>query len=326
MIFMGLACPSCLLNIKMLAHNVGYSLLLGYSLFSFGFVFGWLEKKYVSWIDNPVKSLLIVLISSTIYCTITILPVNWLWHIIIRGISYEHFWAHYTKVIWIEFGIFYFIAMWFYARSFFLAWRREVENREMLKRQALQLQYESLKTQVNPHFLFNSLNALTSLIEMDVESAKTFTNELSCFYRDLLQLKNKELISLQDELKLVNRYIYLQKIRFGDNFSFETPQINNPELMVIPLSLQMLAENVFKHNVVSRSKPILFSIQIKGRELEISNTFYPKKNSSNSGLGLKNLNERIKYLTNKELKIIQTEEKFTILLPLISLENAPLNS
>ena len=322
---MGFSCPSCLLNTKLLVHNAGYSLLLGYSLFSFGFVFGWLEYKYVAWITEPVKSLLIVLVSSTIYCTIAILSVNWFWHIIIRGIAIEKFWEFFGNMMLIEFGIFYLIAMWFYARSFFIAWRREVENREQLKRQALQLQYESLKTQVNPHFLFNSLNALTSLIELDVESAKKFTNELSCFYRDLLQLKNKELIPIEEELSIVRRYIYLQKIRFGDNFLYEITEVEKTDAMLIPLSVQMLVENIFKHNMISSTKKVKLSISLNGQYLIISNTYYPKKNSSDSGMGLKNLNERIKYLTNKELKITQDTNTFTIHLPLIYIDNADIN-
>ncbi|MCU4156774.1 histidine kinase [Carboxylicivirga sp. A043] len=318
-IFMGLACPSCLLRPKALFYNGGYSLLLGYSLFSFGFVFNWLESKYVDWIKFPVKSLLIVLLSSTVYCTIAIIGVNWFWHIIVRDIPSDRFWEYFGATMWIEFGIFYFIALWFYARSFFMAWRQEVEDREKLKRQALQLQYESLKTQVNPHFLFNSLNALTTLIEMDVASAKTFTNELSGFYRDILQLKNKEIIPLKEEINIVKRYIYLQKIRFGDSFSYQLPEDRESDQMVLPLSLQMLCENVFKHNVISSSKKLHLSIEILENEVLMTNTYYPKVNSSDSGMGLKNLNERIKYLTNKELTIIQSDKLFSIHLPLISL-------
>ena len=326
LVFMGLACPSCLLKPKLLLLNAGYSLMLGYSLFSFGFVFSWLEYKHVDWIGQPVKSVLFVLISSTIYCTIAIIGVNYLWHIVIRGIAANRFFELFATTMWIEFGIFYFIALWFYARSFFVECRKEVENREELKRQALLLQYESLKTQVNPHFLFNSLNALTSLIEIDVDGAKQFTNELSRFYRDILQLKNKELISLQEEFNIVKRYIYLQKIRFGDNFNYQLPDGNDSEQMVIPLSLQMLAENVFKHNAISSTKKVLLSIDLRDDYLCITNTHYPKKEKSKSGMGIQNLNQRIKYLTGKELTIQNDEKIFSICLPLIKVDHANFNS
>lgn len=269
---------------------------------------------------------MIVLLSSTLYCTIAIFSVNWLWHIIIRGIPSERFLELFGTTMWIEFGIFYFIALWFYARSFFMAWRQEVENKEQLKRQALQLQYESLKTQVNPHFLFNSLNALTTLIDLDAESAKKFTQKLSGFYRDILQLKNKEIIPLSEEISIINKYIYLQKIRFADNFSYQLPERTAPELMVIPLSLQMLVENVFKHNIITSSKKLDLSITLKENEVIICNSYHPKKDSSDSGMGLKNLNERIKYLTNKELTIDQSDTQFSIRLPLISIEHVHINS
>ncbi len=323
--FMGFACPKCLLNLETVANNAGYSALLGYSLFGFGFVFTWLETRYVNWISAPVKSVVIVLVSSSIYSSLIIFAVNWLWHTLIDGIPFKTFYANYAYIIWIEIGIFYFIAMWFYARSFFMQWRSEVENREKLKRQALQLQYESLKTQVNPHFLFNSLNALTTLIEMDVNGAKQFTNELSCFYRDILQLKNKEIIPVDEEIRIVKRYIYLQKIRFGDNFSYHLPDIESHNLMVIPLSLQMLVENVFKHNSITSNKKVHLNIELHKDELIITNTYHPRSNSTDSGMGIQNLNERIKYLTNKELTINKSDSQFSIHLPLITLTNAPIN-
>ncbi len=326
MLFLGFACPQCLLDIRIVGQNIGYSLLLGYSLFSFGFVFGWLECKYVSWISAPVKSLLVVLISSTIYSSIVIFCVNWLWYSVLGRMPFNEFYDQYAYIMWIEFGIFYFIALWFYARSFFIQWRQEVENREKLKREALQLQYESLKTQVNPHFLFNSLNALTSLVETDTKAAKKFTHELACFYRNILQQNNKELISIDEELQIVRRYIYLQKIRFGDNFTYELPAITNAEMMVIPLSIQMLVENVFKHNNISSLKKMHLSIELADNRLSINNSYFPKKDSSNSGLGLKNLNERMKYLTGKELSIKQNKSTYSICLPLIQLDHAHINS
>jgi len=321
-VFLGLACPACLLKPKIIIDNVGYSLLLGYSLFGFGFVFSMLERNYIHWIQHPIKSLFIILSTSTFYCSLAIFGVNGLWHLVFHGGSFSSMISNYGHVMWIEFGIFYFIALWFYTRSFFMEWRKEVENREKLKHEALMLQYESLKTQVNPHFLFNSLNALTTLIETDVNSAKKFTSELSCFYRDILQLKNKELISVQEEINIVKRYIYLQKIRFGDNFSYQLPNIDEKEKMVIPLSLQMMVENVFKHNIVTSSKKVKLRIEINAEELIISNTYHPKKNSSNSGLGLKNLNERTKYLTGKEIHIVKSPTTFVVHLPLIVLNHA----
>ncbi|MCU4175389.1 sensor histidine kinase [Carboxylicivirga sp. N1Y90] len=321
-IFLYLSCPECVSNPKTVWLNVCYSLLLGYGLFSYGFMFGWIERRYISWINHPLKSIILVFLFSTFYCGAVILGVNWFWHSVIEGVSFSHFVKHYGFVMWIEFGIFYFIALWFYARSFFLEWRREVENRERLKREALMLQYETLKTQVNPHFLFNSLNSLISLMDINIDSAKQFTSELSRFYRDILYLKGKELIPLNEEVDILKRYMYLQQIRFGEKFSFELNIDSSVSAMVIPLSVQMLAENIFKHNVISGDEKLKIKLGIAESNLVISNSYLPKPDPEEStGLGLSNLRERILYLTGKELVVKESENEFTVVLPLVFIDN-----
>lgn len=321
-VFLFLACPNCIKNSNAVIQNVGYSLFLGYGLFAFGFVFGWLENRYVSWIKYPIKSVLIVFVFSAIYSSIVIFGVNYIWHSVIGDISFFYLIEHHGAMMWIEFGIFYFIALWFYARSFFLEWRLEVESREKFKREALQLQYESLKTQVNPHFLFNSLNALNALIDIDVDAAKEYTKELSRFYRDLLDLKGKELIRLKDELKLLDRYMYLQQVRFGSKFNFNIYQNGSEKAMVIPLSLQMLIENVFKHNTISSDLIVNIDLTVSKSDLTLSNTYAPLKHGVDSvGVGLKNLKERIEYLTGKTLTYGVEADQFKVILPLIFVED-----
>ncbi len=321
-VFMYLACPSCSIKLTNVLYNGGYSLFLGYGLFGFGFVFGWIENRYVSWIVKPVKSLLIVFLFSALYSSVIIFGVNYIWHSLIGKMDFGQFTNQFGYIMWIEFIIFYFIAMWLYARSFFFEWRAEVQNKEMMKREALQLQYESLKTQVNPHFLFNSLNALSALIDIDRASAKEFTTELSRFYRDILQLKDKELIPLNEELAILKRYLYLQQIRFGEKFSFDINLESSEMAMVIPLSVQMLIENVFKHNVISGDQLLNINIEIKNKELIVRNTYIPIKTKEfSTGLGLSNLYERILYLTGEKLFFGVDGDKYIVKLPLIYLND-----
>nr|WP_321451836.1 histidine kinase [uncultured Carboxylicivirga sp.] len=321
-VFMFMACPSCSIKLTNVIYNGGYSLFLGYGLFSFGFVFGWIENRYVSWIAKPVKSLFIVFLFSAFYSSLIIFGVNYIWHSLIGKMDFILFTNQYGYIMWIEFIIFYFIALWFYARSFFFEWRAEVQNKELMKREALQLQYESLKTQVNPHFLFNSLNALSALIDIDTTSAKKFTTELSRFYRDILQLKDKELIPLNAELEILKRYLYLQQIRFGEKFNFEINVESSALAMVIPLSVQMLIENVFKHNVISGDQLLQISIETQDTDLIVSNTYIPKQTKEfSTGLGLSNLYERILYLTGKKMLFGIDQDQYIVKLPLIYLDD-----
>ncbi|MBI9061294.1 MAG: histidine kinase [Marinilabiliaceae bacterium] len=308
------------LTFENFAYNAGYSTTLGYGLFLNGYLFDFFERKWINWVHSPARSLFVAFTTSTIGCTIVIILTNVFWYGFISGLSFQYFQEHMMPIIWMEYGVFYFIAMWFYARSFLGQWRGEVENREKLKREALALQYEALKTQVNPHFLFNSLNVLTSLIDKDVKGAKKFTAELSRFYRDLLQLKDKELITINEELTILRRYIFLQQIRFGKNFNAKLPEDIADEAMVIPLSVQMLVENTFKHNIISSDQPLSLKLIIADNQLTVTNTYQPKTvNEPPSGIGIQNLTERYQYLTGKEVTIYQTEKNYSVTIPLIYL-------
>ena len=303
-----------------LAYNAGYSTTLGYGLFLNGYVFDFFERKWINWVQVPVRSFIVAFTTSTVGCTIVIIFTNVFWYGFIKGLSFHYFKEHMMPIIWMEYGVFYFLALWFYARSFLSQWRGEVENREKLKREALALQYEALKTQVNPHFLFNSLNVLTSLIDKDVKGAKKFTSELSRFYRDLLHLKDKELITINEELAILRRYIFLQQIRFGKNFNATLPEDTADEAMVIPLSVQMLVENTFKHNIISSDQPLSLKLIIAENQLTVMNSYQPRTmNEPPSGIGIQNLTERYQYLTGKDVSIYQTEKNYSVTIPLIYL-------
>lgn len=318
--FMLIFSPIDKLTWGMLAYNAGYSTTLGYGLFLNGYLFDFFERQWIDWVHSPARSLFVAFTTSTIGCTIVIILTNVFWYGFISDISFQYFKGHMMPVIWMEYGVFYFIAMWFYARSFLGQWRSEVENREKLKREALALQYEALKTQVNPHFLFNSLNVLTSLIDKDANDAKKFTAELSRFYRDILQLRDKELITINEELAILRRYIFLQQIRFGKNFRAELPEDLAGEAMVIPLSVQMLVENIFKHNAISSDQPLSLKLIIEENQLTVTNSYQLKTvNEPPSGIGIQNLTERYQYLTGKDVSIHQTEETYSVTIPLIYL-------
>ena len=197
--------------------------------------------------------------------------------------------------------------------------RHSVEETETLKRENLAAQLNALRTQVNPHFLFNNLNTLSSLIPENPEHAVDFVQELSKVYRHILEVKDEKSISLKDELEVLNAYTFLLKTRFDKNL-----QVNiniPPEKMqqkIVPLSLQILMENAIKHNIVSADKPLHIDVFTENGSLVVSNNLQMKKQINEStGIGLDNIRNRYKLLSNKPVKVTESETNFTVSIPLI---------
>ncbi len=180
--------------------------------------------------------------------------------------------------------------------------------------------YESLKSQIDPHFLFNSLNVLTSLIGENPKQAEKFTTKLSKVYRYVLEQKNKDLIDLDEELLFAKTYMELLKMRFEDAVIFEIPEkASNPELKIIPLSLQLLLENTIKHNIVTEENPLKVKIVEENGYLIIINNYNPKAIlEKGTKVGLRNIIDRYNLITLKKVSVEKTGETFTVKLPLLT--------
>ena len=302
--------------------NMGYSLSLGLPLFANGFLFDKFACRFIDWIKHPVRSIFRALFFHFSYATIVIFLVNWFWIVVMSDQSWSHFLSRKTTFI-AQYIIFIVVASIIYAISFFESWRNEVQQSEMIKREALLLQYQVLQNQVNPHFLFNSLNILGSLIDLDVSKAKEFTRELSLFYRDLLMFKDRDIILLKEEIDFVKRYIYLQQIRFGEALQVEIIANEKIDGKVIPLSLQALVENAIKHNEISQANPLNIVIAISDDyELIVENNIQPKTIlEESSKTGLKNLAGRYEFLTGKAMVITKNGGYFRVSLPLIQVDS-----
>lgn len=304
------------INLPLSAYlwNAGYSLSLGLPLFANGYFFNWFEKLYIDWIKRPIQSLLRAILLHLVYSSVVIVGVNWFWFRILldrQGLFY--------KTIIAEYIIFVIVTSIIYASSFFKSWKEKVIESEKIKREALSLKYKVLQDQVNPHFLFNSLNVLGSLIDLDTEKAKNFTRQLSLFYRELLTFKDRDIISLGEEIDFVKRYIYLQQIRFGEALQVDFAANQNISGNVIPLSLQALVENAIKHNEISKLNPLKIIIAISDdHELIVENNIQTKSQlEETSGTGLQNLAGRYQFLTGKEMIISRNGGYFRVILPLI---------
>lgn len=180
--------------------------------------------------------------------------------------------------------------------------------------------FDALKNQLDPHFLFNSLNVLTSLIEEDPHQAQKFTTSLSKVYRYVLEQKNKDLVSVADELAFAKTYIKLLKMRFEDSIVLDIPEVvHNPEAKIVPLSLQLLLENTVKHNVVMASRPLHIEIFEEDGCLVVRNTIQKKQVvSKGSGVGLQNIKERYAILTDRYVSIDEEEGDFVVRLPMLT--------
>ena len=182
--------------------------------------------------------------------------------------------------------------------------------------------FDALKNQLDPHFLFNSLNVLTSLIEEDPYHAQKFTTSLSKVYRYVLEQKNKDLVTVDEELQFARTYVRLLKMRFEDSIVFEIPEKStNPEAKIIPLSLQLLLENAVKHNVVTAEKPLYIKV-LEDEEsdmLIVSNNLQEKKVvKKSSGVGLTNIQQRYGILTDRVVQIHKTSLEFRVELPMLT--------
>ncbi|MGJ8667231.1 MAG: 2TM domain-containing protein [Patiriisocius sp.] len=179
--------------------------------------------------------------------------------------------------------------------------------------------FDALKNQLDPHFLFNSLNVLTSLIEENPRAATKFTTSLSKVYRYVLEQKNKDLVTVTEELQFAQLYMSLLEMRFEDSIVFTIPsEISNPEAKVVPLALQLLLENAVKHNQVMPSKKLHITITEKNGNLIVENNIQPKQTmKESSGVGLKNIKQRYQLLTKQPVNIIETKETFSISIPML---------
>jgi LytS/YehU family sensor histidine kinase len=193
---------------------------------------------------------------------------------------------------------------------------------EKLERAKAQSELEALKNQLDPHFLFNSLNALSWLIENDSPRALAFNDNLADVYRYILSNRHRTLVSLAEELDFLRRYFALLKLRFDDavhlDIPAETPAMEN--LYLPPIALQILLENAVKHNEFSREQPLTTTLKLEANSITLTNELRPRRHPSQaSGVGLANLAERCRLILNRDLEIQQSPTHFSVRLPLKSI-------
>lgn len=205
--------------------------------------------------------------------------------------------------------------------QFFKQWKKTLIEVEKYKSESALAQLENLKSQLNPHFLFNNMSVLSSLVYKDQDKAVDFINQLSKVYRYLLDNKNSELVTLKEELTFIESYLYLLDIRYSPNLHFK---VQIPEdklnLHLPPVSVQLLIENAIKHNEISSDFPLTVEIYIVHDILLVVNNLRKRIDSEfSSNTGLKNIQSRYAFFTDKEVIIEQTESQFKVSIPILSI-------
>lgn len=273
-----------------------------------------------SWIEQTSKRLLIQLPIFVIYSTSVILIIMLTYEKLTCELPYEQEVALIKTCVVIGLLFSFVLLAIEIGAQFFGYWKQSLIQIEHHKTEVVQAQLQNLKNQINPHFLFNNMSVLSSLVYKDKDKAVDFINQLSKVYRYLLDSKDIELVSLEDEIKFIRSYIYLLQIRFDTNIQFKlliTPDSLNK--LLPPMAIQILLENAIKHNEISEAQPLTIEIKTEGDILEVSNNLQLRTNHEpSSKTGLKNICDRYKYFTSKTIEIKQNEKIFSVKIPLLN--------
>ncbi|MDP3312482.1 2TM domain-containing protein [Lutibacter sp.] len=285
------------------------------------YFFFYLNKKF-TWEKQSKQRLIIGAIGSVVVTMAGLTLLRGISIILILGKPFEQFINDPFALNYYVFGlvITLIVSLIFHTIYFYKALTENKVKEQQIVAKTETAKFESLKSQIDPHFLFNSLNVLTSLIGENPAQAEKFTTKLSKVYRYVLEQKSKDLIDLDEELQFAKTYMELLTMRFENAVTFEIPdKASNSELKIIPLSLQLLLENTIKHNVVSEENPLKVVITEEDGYLVITNNYNPKAIlEQGTKVGLKNIIDRYNLITLKKVSIEKIAEKFIVKLPLLT--------
>jgi sensor histidine kinase YesM len=308
--------------------NFGYTMLYSLSLyFANAAIFIYLDKIFKTDRFIP-KRIVIGFIASFLVSIIVIFLLRIFEDVLVEGSSFSAFlnneeMSNYLVAIIVTF----FVTLAFHAFYFYKAYTENKVKEQKVIAGTASAQFESLKNQIDPHFLFNSLNVLSSLIEENPDNAQRFTTSLSKIYRYVLEQKDKELVPVEEELAFAKTYMNLLKMRFENSITYELPTdedwiasfLSMAEAKVVPLSLQLLLENTIKHNVVSETKPLHIKIYFENSYLIVENNLQKKEIlQERKGVGLQNIVNRYALISERKVLVEETQTEFKVKIPILT--------
>lgn len=304
-------------SIRKFIDSISYGFSIGFVFWMGNWGLGKLSGRMLNWRKNPMRANMISLMSFMTFGIVASFIVPYLYLKYYIGVPVEHLLNITVGHAFISMAIDFIVISIYYSRYLTKYWSESIKNEEELKREGLAAKYEALKNQVNPHFLFNTLNTLTGVIEDTPEQATKFVRKFSGIYRYVLEQRYKELIPLIEEKQFIEDFIYLLKMRYdqGINIVYNFTSTN---ASIVPLGLQILIENAIKHNVISDKQPLTIEVGNTHEYIYVRNNYQPKNiQEAKSGVGLDNLIKRYEFLSNTPVVIEQTQEVFEVRLPLI---------
>lgn len=279
-------------------------------------------KKQISPVKHKIRYLAAFFLTGNLVAFVFTFVVIWFIGIVIHGNS----WQQNSMPLKLNLIYAVLVNLFFHLINaiffFFKEYKQQWMEAEELRRNSTLAQLQLIKSQVNPHFLFNNLNVLSSLLIKDNPEANKFIEEFSKVYRYILNNQDKELVLLQSELDFIKPYIFLLQKRFDDGLQVE---LNIPEdykrTYVIPVALQMLIENAIKHNVVSKARPLKIDVLVnENDDLVVRNNLQPRQATEvSTQIGLQNIMKRYQLICGKKIDIIITDDEFVVSLPLLHL-------
>jgi sensor histidine kinase YesM len=306
------ACPGCN-TIEEYSLIALFTLIMWILLWRGNSLVSHLVDSRVSWYKFPTKRLVVGLISTIVYTLIAVITAMITFEKVFSfSFGSSFLWTIYFSVI-----VTIIISLILHSREFLLRGRQATLDKEAHQKESIRAKYEALKSQVSPHFLFNSLNALTNLVYEDQDKAAKFIKQLSEVYRYVLDTRNVEVVPIEEEKRFLNSYLFLQQIRFGDKLKLEV-DLDKTRTLVAPLVLQMLVENAIKHNVISEEDPLHIRIFQQDGYIVVENDLRRKSVliDHSPGVGLDNILRRYEFLSDKKVEVIKNE-RFTVRLPVI---------